>query len=110
MIPSLGRTVHYVLPETARHKGGHRAARIAQVWADKGKDATEETPVALAVDLDPLNDDFPNGLPFLSVRNCTQDPYGKQLGSWHEPERVVTPEKAPAKTPAKESVKEAVTA
>ena len=92
MIPSLGRTVHYVLPETARHKGQHRAARITQVWTEKDKEATEETPVALAVDLDPLNDEF-GEFPMLSVRNATQDPFGKQMGSWHEPERVQVPEK-----------------
>lgn len=91
MIPSLGRTVHYVLPETARHKGQHRAARIAQVWAEKDKEATEETPVALAVDLDPLNDEY-GDFPMLSVRNSTQDPHGKQPGSWHECERADSPE------------------
>ena len=92
MIPSLGRTVHYVLPETARHKGQHRAARISQVWSDKGRDATEETAVALAVDLDPINDDYQSGVPMMFVPHSTQDPHGKQLGSWHEPERVDTPE------------------
>jgi hypothetical protein len=97
MIPSIGRTVHYVLPETAKHKGGHRAARIVQVWLEKGDVLGENTPVALAVDLDPLNDDFPHGLPFLSVRNCTQDPFGKQMGSWHEPERTPVPEAVPKK-------------
>ena len=104
MIPSLGRTVHYVLPESALHKGQHRSARIVQVWSDPGKDATDETPVALAVDLDPLNDirDFKNGMPFLSVRSATQDPFGKQSGSWHEPERAVIPDKKPK--PEKELV------
>ena len=94
MIPSLGRTVHYVLPKGARHQGQHRSARISQVWTDKpGAAATEETPVALAVDLDPLNDNdlFLNGLPLRFVKNSTQDPLGKLEGSWHEPERAVIP-------------------
>jgi hypothetical protein len=88
MIPSLGRVVHYVLPGEHRHKGQHRAARITQVWTEKqGAPAAEDTAVALAVDLDPANDDYA-GLPILIVRTSTQDPYGKQLGSWHEPERA----------------------
>lgn len=106
MIPSLGRTVHYVLPESSRHKGQHRAARIVQTWNKPGDPITEETSVALAVDLDPLNDDYPqHGLPILSVRNAVQDPYGKMPGSWHEPERAAVPEK-PAKTKTAEPAKE----
>jgi hypothetical protein len=107
MIPTLGRTVHYVLPDTARHKGQHRAARISQVWTEKGQEPTEETPVALAVDLDPLNDEY-GEIPILIVRNSTQDPYGKQMGSWHEPERAKIVEKPAAK--AKERVLEPATA
>ncbi len=96
MIPSLGRAVHYVLPESHRHKGQHRAATITQVWSGKGQDATEETEVHLRVDLDSLNDPF-DILPFMIVRACGQDPHGKQPGTWHEPERVVTPDpKKPA--------------
>ena len=103
MIPSLGRTVHYVLPEEHRHKGQHRAARISQVWAAPGSPATEETSVALAVDLDPLNDPY-EYVPLLSVRNSVQDPHGKMPGSWHEPERTVVPaaEKVRAKPAAAE--------
>lgn len=91
-----------MLPETARHKGQHRAARITQVWTEKDKEATEETPVALAVDLDPLNDEY-GDFPMISVGNTTQDPFGKQMGSWHEPERATVPEKPDAKAgrPAK---------
>jgi hypothetical protein len=104
MIPSLGRTVHYILPDTAKHKGQHRAARITQVWTEKqGGAADENTAVALSVDLDPANDDY-NIWPILIVRHCTQDPYAKQLGSWHEPERTPVPEKTPVKRPEKELV------
>lgn len=105
MIPSLGRTVHYVLPESHRHKGQHRAARITQVWTEKpGMDAAEDTSVALSVDLDPANDDY-SGLPVLIVRLSTQDPFGKQLGSWHEPERADS-----AAMKAKREARDAVTA
>lgn len=104
MIPSLGRTVHYVLPKGARHQGQHRSARISQVWTEKlGGDPREDTAVALSVDLDPLNDHdlFLNGLPIRFVVNSTQDPLGKQFGSWHEPERAVIPpvEKKPFAKP-----------
>ena len=104
MIPSLGRTVHYVLPKGAKHQGQHRSARISQVWSDRGKAPSENTPVALSVDLDPLNDDdiFLNGLPMRFVQNSTQDPFGKLPGSWHEPERAVVPEKVKETKPEKE--------
>jgi hypothetical protein len=91
MIPSLGRTVHYVLPREHKHKGQHRAARITQVWTDKqGEVPTEATDVCLSVDLDPVNDEY-SGSPVLVVRRSSQDPHGKMEGSWHEPERVDTP-------------------
>ena len=104
MIPSLGRTVHYVLPEASRHKGQHRAAVISQVWADKGSAPTEETPVHLTVFNDTLND--PNDGPVSIVRNCVQDPFGKMPGSWHEPERAVIAEAAKpgAKAPKEAAV------
>lgn len=86
MIPSLGRTVHYILPDSSKHKGQHRAAVISQVWADPGKEADENTPVQLHVYNDTLND---AGTAFHVAPNVTQDPHCKQAGSWHEPERVV---------------------
>lgn len=91
MIPSLGRTVHYVLPRGHKHAGQHRAAIIAQVWkADPKSPVTPETPVALAVHLDPLNDPF-EVFPLISVVNVVQDPTGTTAGTWHEPERAVIP-------------------
>lgn len=81
-----------MLPESARHKGQHRSARIVQVWTPKGAEPNEETSVALLVDLDPLNDPpTRHGPLFMSVDNCAQDPHGKMPGSWHEPERVDSP-------------------
>lgn len=100
MIPSLGRTVHYILPEASRHKGQHRAAVITQVWVDPGKAPDDNTPVHLHVYNDTLNDP---GASFHIAPNVTQDPHCKQPGSWHEPERAVIPA-------AKEKVKEGVAA
>jgi hypothetical protein len=93
MIPSLGRAVHYVMPETARHPGHHRAATISQVWTTlPGDEATESTPVQLHVFCDVANDGInPPGI--LVVRSAVQDPYGKLPGSWHEPERTPVPGK-----------------
>jgi hypothetical protein len=86
MIPSLGRTVHYVLPSDHKHAGQHRAATISQVWSDNGKDADEATPVHLHVMSDTLND---LGTPIVFIaKNVTQDPMGRQPNSWHEPERA----------------------
>lgn len=80
-----------MLPREHKHHGQHRAARITQVWTEKpGQTPTEDTDVCLSVDLDPVNDDY-SGTPTLIVRRSSQDPYGKQEGSWHEPERVDTP-------------------
>jgi len=103
MIPSISRAVHYVLPKESRHPGQHRAAIITQVWtANPGDLPTEETPVQLHVFADLSNDGFnPPGV--FVVRNSTQDPYGKQFGSWHEPERANVPPRVkpePAKAPA----------
>jgi hypothetical protein len=102
MIPQIGRTVHYVLPEGARHPGQHRAATISQIWTPKpGDDPDEGTPCQLHVLMDAANDG--SGFPIQVVRSSVQDPYGKAPGSWHQMERV----KAPA---AQDADKELATA
>lgn len=110
MIPSIGRTVHFVLPKEARHPGQHRAAVISQVWtANPGDLPTEETAVQLHVYADLANDGYAGSGVFV-VRNATQDPFGKQLGSWHEPERANVPPRAKTEAIRATAEKEAVPA
>lgn len=81
MIPSIGRTVHYILP-TGRSAGEHRPAIIVRVW---DKTPTEESVVQLQVFTDGRNDDLP------VIWWCTsvhQDSTAQKPGTWHEPERV----------------------
>lgn len=97
MIPTIGRTVHYVLPKNHRHAGQHRAAVISQVWSDKGQDPTEMTPVQLHVFLDSMNDPEGNAAAMLVIRDSLQDPTGTTGGSWHQAEPAPVP---PAAKPA----------
>lgn len=91
MIPTIGRSVHYVLPDGVKNKGHHRAATISQVWTEE---ATEKTQVQLYVIPDGVNDGE-NG-PYY-VRNASQDSEEMKPGTWHEPERAKIPGK---ETPA----------
>jgi hypothetical protein len=78
--PSLGRIVHYVLPE-GPHAGDHRPAIVVRVWGD--------TCVNLQVFTDGDND-FNDSDPtqnVLWVTSATLDPEGKAPRSWHWPER-----------------------
>jgi hypothetical protein len=76
--PSIGRVVHYVLPD-GRYPGEHRPAFIVKVWS--------ETHVNLQVFVDGTNDytDY-NGSVW--VTSVAFDPSGEQPRSWHWPERV----------------------
>lgn len=81
MIPSIGRTVHYILP-SGRSAGEHRPAIIVRVW---DKTPTEESLVQLQVFTDGRNDEAHNVEWRTSVH---QDPSAQKPGTWHEPERV----------------------
>jgi hypothetical protein len=81
MIPSVGRTVHYVLNE-GPSKGEHRPAVIVRVW---DKEPTEKSVVQLQVFTDGSNDGFENVIWRTSV---PQDAADKLPGTWHEPERA----------------------
>jgi hypothetical protein len=81
MIPSIGRSVHYVL-NAGPSAGQHRAAIIVRVWDPV---PSERSAVQLQVFTDGLNDEEPNIIWRTSV---LQDNASKNPGTWHEPERV----------------------
>ena len=77
MIPSIARTVHYVLPN-----GEHRPAIIVRVWDPS---PTEKSLVQLQVFTDGSNDGLQNVEWRTSVH---QDADTKAPNTWHEPERI----------------------
>lgn len=84
--PSIGRIVHYVLPETSPHKGQHRPAIITQNF---GGDACN-----LAVQKGQPNDFSGGGCTghvesqaVALVTSALLDPHGA-FGTWHWPEPV----------------------
>jgi len=82
MIPSIGRIVHYILPD-GPSKGEHRPAIIVRVWGEP----TEVSSVQLQVFADGCgtpgyNDGLPNVFCVTSV--CQ----GTESGQWHEAEKV----------------------
>lgn len=87
MIPSIGRTVHFVLPS-----GEHRPAIIVRLFDQA---PTEKSYVQLQVFIDGSNDSaqiheserLPNTTTVWRT-SVAQDPTGKIPGTWHEPERV----------------------
>lgn len=97
MIPTIGRSVHYVLPKGVKNTGHHRHAVISQVWEDE---PSETTRVQLHVVPDGTNDGE-NG-PYY-VNSACQDSTTLTPGTWHEPERAKIPGKdVPKKTQEKE--------
>lgn len=94
MIPSIGRIVHYVLPEGHKNKGGHRAAQITAVYGDAEGKITEATPVDLRVTLqahEPQGTAFGGPEGFIDAESVFPDPKGTKPGTYHEPERVEQP-------------------
>lgn len=98
MIPTLGRIVHYVLPEGAKNKGGHRAATITGVYLDAEGKHTEASAVTLRVMLQPREvrgSAFNGPEGFIDVDDCFQDVTCSKGGTWHEPERLEAPRPIP---------------
>jgi hypothetical protein len=98
--PSLGRVVHYVLPDSSPRRGEHRSARITSVH---GGDL-----VNLAVDFDQVNDLHPevgdvNAQNFQGrAWSVSRDDTAGTYGTWHFPEFVPAVSKTtapPAYTP-----------
>ena len=80
-VPSVGRIVHYVLPD-GRSKGEHRPAIIVRIWDEYPK---PESMCQLQVFTDGNNDELPNVLWATSVH---QDAETKAPRTWHWPEFV----------------------
>ena len=80
-VPSIGRQVHYVLPE-GRAAGEHRPATIVKIWDPV---PAHGSLVQLQVLTDQTNDGYDTGLLWrTSVRYSEEhDP-----GTWHWPEFV----------------------
>lgn len=85
-VPSVGRIVHFVMPESSRYPGEHRPAIIVKIW-----DATPKTDsmVQLQVFTDGSNDGelFKSGL-FWATSVHYADPSEKKPYTWHWPEFV----------------------
>lgn len=77
-VPSIGRVVHYVLPD-GRNPGEHRPAFIVKVWGP--------TSVNLQVFVDGTND-YPEYAGSVWATSVPFDPSGEQPSSWHWPEYV----------------------
>lgn len=77
---SVGRIVHYVMPE-GRAQGGHRAAVVVRVWdAEAGY-------VNLQVITDGTNDGPECASGLLWATSVLPDEETKAEGTWHWPER-----------------------
>jgi hypothetical protein len=87
-VPSIGRVVHYVLPQRAelRHHivGELRPATIIKVWGADDPDAA----IQLAVFLDGQNDKEGWSGEFLWATSVRHDEVNKEPGTWHWPEFV----------------------
>jgi hypothetical protein len=92
MIPSLGRIVHYTLPEGHPNAGGHRAAIITAVYKDAKGSVSAESAVDLRANLQPREPQGPTSIGpdgFIDALGVVQDKDGLKFGTWHEPEREV---------------------
>jgi hypothetical protein len=78
-IPTIGRTVIYVMPAGHSKAGMHRPAVVTIAWSD-----LPDAAVNLHVLIDPANDE-----PLAGEHQCSvaHDPEGKQPRSWHWPQR-----------------------
>ena len=88
MTPSIGRIVHFVLPEgtdtkTGHQAGDHLAAIITRIWDPS---PTETSIVQLTAFVDGANYHL-EGPPLIIGSSVHQDPAGAP-GTFHEPERV----------------------
>lgn len=84
MIPSIGRIVHYVMPD-----GQHRPAIIVRVWHHPSEAATPESLVNVQVLTDGSNDDpqrDPNAPLVLWRTSIAQQAEGTTPNTWHAPE------------------------
>ena len=85
-VPSVGRVVHFVLPDSSRYPGEHRPAIIVKVW---DKDPKPDSMVQLQVFTDGSNDGdlYKSGL-FWATSVHYADPSKNEGYTWHWPEYV----------------------
>ena len=85
-VPSIGRVVHFVLPDSSRYAGEHRPAVIVKVW---DADPKPNSMVQLQVFTDGSNDGelYKSGL-FWATSVHYADPSENKGYSWHWPEYV----------------------
>ena len=85
-VPSVGRIVHFIMPESSRYPGEHRPAIIVKVW---DTDPKPDSMVQLQVFTDGSNDGefFKSGL-FWATSVTYADPSENKPYSWHWPEFV----------------------
>lgn len=85
-VPSVGRIVHFVLPESSRYPGGHRPAIIVRIWDEN---PTIDSLVQLQVFTDGSNDGelYKSGL-FWATSVHYADPSQNEGYTWHWPEFV----------------------
>lgn len=86
-VPSVGRIVHFVLPDSSRYPGEHRPAIIVKIWPEYNGIQH----VQLQVFTDGSNDGelFKDGL-FWATSVTYADPSENKPYSWHWPEFVPT--------------------
>lgn len=89
-LPSVGRIVHYVLPE-GNYPGEHRPAIIVKVWGDESGNPQPDSLVNLQIFTDNVNDFItahPGGSGILWRTSVHRDEDTKEPGTYHFPERV----------------------
>lgn len=89
-LPSVGRIVHYVLPE-GNYPGEHRPAIIVKVWGDENGNPQSDSLVNLQVFTDNVNDFItahPGGSGILWRTSVHHDEDIKEPGTYHFPERI----------------------
>ena len=85
-VPSVGRIVHFVMPDSSRYPGEHRPAVIVKVW---DADPKPDSMVQLQVVTDGSNDGdlYKSGL-FWATSVHYADPLENTGYTWHWPEFV----------------------
>ena len=93
-IPTIGRTVHYVLkaedlPEGKKHNAGQeRPAVITRTWHQDEAHGLTTDCVQLTVFLDGANDTLTDKDSPLLVKSSVEGSSGPVDGCWHWPERI----------------------
>ena len=82
---TIGRIVHYVLPEGTRSPGEHRPAIVVRVWPNEYPGAEDPDGVNLQVFTDDSNDAL---RPTEWKTSIKHDEETQAVNTWHWPERA----------------------